>query len=63
MARPTGRSLFQRLTDRMRGSGAGTEDRNIVGDAGPYDTAPGREQPEGFAARDLAADDERPEGT
>lgn len=53
MARSTPRrSLFQRLTDRMRGSGAGTEDPNIVGDAGPYDTAPGQDPPEGVG-RDL----------
>lgn len=44
------RSFFRRLTDKMRGSGAGTEDPNIVGDAGPYDTAPGRDRPEGFEA-------------
>lgn len=55
---PRRRTLFQRLTDRMRGSGAGTEDRNIVGDAGPYDTAPGKDLPEGIAV-DLPPDDER----
>jgi hypothetical protein len=29
------------LLDRLRGSGVGTEDPNIVGDAGPTDVAPG----------------------
>lgn len=29
------------VIDRMRESGAGTEDPNIVGDAGPVDVAPG----------------------
>ena len=42
------RSWFQRITDKMRGSGAGTEDPNIVGDVGPYDKPPGRDQPEGI---------------
>lgn len=31
------------LIDRMRGSGVGAEDPNIVGDAGPVDVAPGSE--------------------
>ena len=29
------------LIDRMRDTGVGTEDPNIVGDAGPVDVAPG----------------------
>jgi hypothetical protein len=29
------------VIDRMRESGVGTEDPNIVGDAGPVDVAPG----------------------
>ena len=29
------------LVDRMRGSGVGVEDPNIVGDVGPVDVAPG----------------------
>ena len=29
------------LIDRMRHSGVGTEDPNIVGDVGPVDVAPG----------------------
>lgn len=27
--------------DRFRGTGVGVEDPNLVGDAGPYDVAPG----------------------
>lgn len=29
------------LLERLRGSGVGTEDPNIIGDAGPTDVAPG----------------------
>lgn len=29
------------VLDRMRGTGVGTEDQNIVGDAGPVDIPPG----------------------
>lgn len=29
------------LIERLRGSGVGTEDPNIIGDAGPTDVAPG----------------------
>lgn len=42
------RTWFQRLTDRVRGSGAGTEDPNIVGDVGPFDKPPGKDQPQGI---------------
>jgi hypothetical protein len=38
-----GDSWWQRLLARFRGLGVGTEDPNIVGDAGPYDVAPGRD--------------------
>ncbi len=31
------------LLERLRGSGVGTEDPNIVGDAGPTDVAPGHD--------------------
>lgn len=31
------------LIDRMRDTGVGVEDPNIVGDAGPVDVAPGSE--------------------
>lgn len=33
------------LLDRMRGTGVGVEDPNIVGDAGPTDVPPGRDTP------------------
>ncbi len=33
------------LIDRMRGTGVGVEDPNIVGDAGPTDIPPGRDTP------------------
>ena len=36
----------QSFADRLRGSGVGTEDPNIVGDAGPLDIPPGTEGPE-----------------
>ena len=35
--------LVETLVDRMRGTGVGLEDPNIVGDAGPTDVAPGRD--------------------
>ena len=31
------------ILDRLRGTGVGVEDPNIVGDAGPTDVAPGRD--------------------
>jgi len=36
------------VVDRMRGTGVGLEDPNIVGDAGPTDVAPGQD-PDGGA--------------
>jgi hypothetical protein len=36
-------SLIETIVDRMRGTGVGTEDPNIVGDAGPTDVPPGRD--------------------
>jgi hypothetical protein len=33
----------ERLFDRLRGSGVGVNDPNIVGDAGPFDIPPGRD--------------------
>jgi len=36
------------LLDRMRGSGVGVEDPNIVGDVGPTDIPPGADPDEGF---------------
>ncbi|MDQ6927678.1 MAG: hypothetical protein M3159_03330 [Actinomycetota bacterium] len=34
------------LLDRMRGTGVGVEDPNIVGDVGPTDVPPGRDTPD-----------------
>jgi hypothetical protein len=36
-------SLIETVIDRMRGTGVGTEDPNIVGDVGPTDVPPGRD--------------------
>ena len=35
--------IVETLVDRMRGTGVGLEDPNIIGDAGPTDVAPGRD--------------------
>jgi hypothetical protein len=35
------------LLDRLRDTGVGTDDPNIVGDAGPVDVPPGADPPEG----------------
>jgi len=40
------------LLDRMRGTGVGVEDPNIVGDAGPTDVAPGRDPDGGLVVID-----------
>lgn len=37
------RSLVERVTDKLRGTGVGTEDPNIVGDVGPTDVPPGKD--------------------
>lgn len=36
-------SLLETIIDRARGTGVGTEDPNIVGDAGPTDVPPGKD--------------------
>ena len=36
-------SLLQSVIDKARGTGVGTEDPNIVGDAGPTDVPPGKD--------------------
>lgn len=36
-----GETPTQRLVDRLRDTGVGVEDPNIVGDVGPVDVAPG----------------------
>jgi hypothetical protein len=41
----------QGLIDKMRGTGVGLEDENIVGDVGPTDVAPGAD-PDGSGSGD-----------
>ena len=36
----------EHLLDRLRGGGVGTQDPNIVGDAGPTDVPPGADPPD-----------------
>lgn len=43
------------LLDRMRDMGVGTEDPNIIGDAGPTDVPPGSDPPEGEGELDATA--------
>lgn len=38
-----GPGLIETIVERARGTGVGTEDPNIVGDAGPTDVPPGRD--------------------
>ena len=35
--------IIETMVERMRGTGVGTEDPNIIGDAGPVDIPPGRD--------------------
>jgi hypothetical protein len=35
--------IYERLAEGMRGAGVGTEDPNIVGEAGPTDVPPGQD--------------------
>ena len=44
------------LLDRMRGTGVGVEDENIVGDIGPTDVAPG-EDPDGGGSDALVVEE------
>ena len=37
------RGLLEKVIDRARGTGVGTEDPNIVGDVGPTDVPPGKD--------------------
>jgi hypothetical protein len=46
------------LLDRMRETGVGVEDPNIVGDAGPVDVAPGNDGEDLIQEAD--PDDDRP---
>lgn len=44
------------VLDRMRGTGVGVEDPNIVGDAGPTDVAPGAD-PDGGGTDGLVVEE------
>ena len=48
--------LIETMVDKMRGTGVGTEDPNIVGDAGPTDVAPGRDPDSNWPPPDPAAE-------
>jgi hypothetical protein len=45
-------SRTETAVERMRGTGVGTEDPNIVGDAGPTDVPPGRDPDSGWPPPD-----------
>jgi hypothetical protein len=51
--------IMSRLVDKARGSGVGTEDPNIVGDAGPTDVPPGKD-PESTVLPGVVAEDPDP---
>jgi hypothetical protein len=46
------------VLDKMRDTGVGTEDPNIVGDAGPTDIPPGRDPDGGLVVDDPEGADE-----
>jgi hypothetical protein len=48
------------LLERLRGSGVGTEDPNIVGDSGPTDVAPGADPPSPPLTEELPPEEETP---
>ena len=37
------KNLIEKMADKARGTGVGTEDPNIIGDAGPTDVPPGKD--------------------
>jgi hypothetical protein len=45
--------LVETIVERMRGTGVGTEDPNIVGDVGPTDVPPGRDPDSQWPPPDL----------
>lgn len=49
--------IMSRLVDAARGSGVGTEDPNIVGDAGPTDVPPGKDPDEPTVIPGVVAED------
>lgn len=44
---PEERGLMEKIVDKARGTGVGTEDPNIVGDVGPTDVPPGKDADSG----------------
>jgi hypothetical protein len=48
------------LLDRLRGTGVGMEDPNIIGDAGPDDVAPGQDPPLPPLTEELPPEEETP---
>lgn len=48
------------ILERLRGGGVGTEDPNIVGDAGPTDVAPGQDPPLPPLTEELPPEEETP---
>ena len=51
-----GETATEHLLDKMRNTGVGVEDENIVGDVGPTDVPPGKD-PEGGLLADPQPDD------
>jgi hypothetical protein len=48
------------LISRLRGTGVGMEDPNIIGDAGPTDVAPGQDPPLPPLTEELPPEEETP---
>ena len=48
----------ERLADKARGSGVGTEDPNIIGDAGPTDVPPGKDPDTAWQRPEIAQEGE-----
>ena len=48
------------LLDRLRGTGVGLSDPNIIGDAGPTDVAPGHDPELGETDDELPPEEETP---
>jgi hypothetical protein len=48
------------IMERLRGSGVGMEDPNIIGDAGPTDVAPGLDPPLPDLDEELPPEEETP---
>jgi hypothetical protein len=56
---PAGDDVPHSILDRLRGTGVGTEDPNIVGDAGALDVAPGADPPASLT-EELPPEEETP---